>query len=200
MKVGKTTDENIAAKGGETVEVPSVKLDDLIQDFLTSYQERVFVAKIDTQGYEPHVFAGLSESVFTKKRVEYILFEYWPKGMDLLASTGEAGSDHTKACLAADLLERLQKAGYTLYALPNTSHPRAPWKAKQALKNELPPMNNVRDNCEWYYQLEERFPSDYKMGYWSDILAVSPYATMVANPQTSTGRALKASGNLAAPS
>ena len=190
MKVGKTTDQALATKVEETIQVPSVKLDDIILDVLDD-DDRVFIVKIDTQGYEPAVFSGLGASVMQKQRVDYILFEFWPKGMDLLASTGEQGSDHTKACIAAELLEKLQKAGYTLYALPGTSHPHAPREARAALKGERQPLNTARENCEYYYQLEERFPSDYKMGYWSDILAVAPKATLVDNPVTYVGQALK---------
>lgn len=199
MKVGRTTDEAIAKKLGSTVQVASIKVDDIIEDALQSDEERVFIVKVDTQGYEPSVFAGLHASVIQQQRVDYILFEYWPKGMDLLASTGEDGSDHTKACIAADLLEKLQRAGYTLYALPDTSHPQAPRAARNALKNERAPTKNARDNCEYYYELEARFPSDYKMGYWSDMLAVAPRATLIDKPATAVGQILKQQEKLASP-
>jgi Methyltransferase FkbM domain len=201
MKVGSTNDEKLAEKLGETVQVASIRVDDIIQGAVQSDEERVFIAKVDTQGYEPSVFAGLAESVFQQQRIDFILFEYWPKGMDLLSSTGEEGSDHTKACIASGLLEKLQKAGYTLYALPNTAHPQAPKEARSALKHEHAPFNDARDNCEYYYQLEQRFPSDeYKMGYWSDILAVAPKASLVQSPVTLVGEVLMRQKQLAAPS
>jgi Methyltransferase FkbM domain len=168
------------------VQVPSIRLDDLIGEKLSD-GDRIFVLKIDTQGYEPAVFAGLEKSVFEKARIDYILFEYWPKGMDLMTT----GDIDKRACVAAELLEALQEAGYTIFALPTTSHPRAPAEARRALRNEQPPVRSVKENCMYFYQLEDRFPDLYKMGYWSDILAVANNASLVQNPTTKVGQVIQ---------
>ena len=50
------------------------------------------------------------------------------------------------------------------------------------------PYDNFETNCNWYYELEKRFPdSDYKMGYWSDVLAVSP-DVIISDPVTELGK------------
>jgi FkbM family methyltransferase len=157
--------------GGDLIEVPSMRLDDLIRQ--EAGGQPVFLLKVDTQGFEASVFEGLTESIRgPKPNIHYILTEYWPKGMDFQ-------SDKPRACVAADLLENLSAQGYTLYALGMAAHPRAPKKwAREAAKDR--PLNTIRANCQWYYDLEDRLASrntnDYRMGYWSDILAVAPNA------------------------
>lgn len=158
--------------GGDLIEVPSMRLDDLIRQ--EAGGQPVFLLKVDTQGFEVAVFEGLTESIRgPNPKIHYILTEYWPKGMDFQ-------SDKPRACVAADLLENLSAQGYTLYALSVTAHPRAPkgWQKDAAEKGR--PLDNIRANCQWYYDLEDRLESrntnDYRMGYWSDILAVAPNA------------------------
>jgi len=132
---------------------------------VSKQEDGVFVLKVDTQGFEPVVFSGLSESLKLHK-IKYILMEYWPRGMDLQNGKQDA-------CVAADLLSKLVNAGYTLYALSVTAHPKAPQGYRRVVNDR--PLDNLCENCQWYFDLEKRFPSDeYKMGYWSDILAVAP--------------------------
>lgn len=42
----------------------------------------VHLLKVDTQGFEPYVFSGLARSILFAV-VDYIIFEFWPRGMDL---------------------------------------------------------------------------------------------------------------------
>ena len=52
------------------------------------------------------------------------------------------------------------------------------------------PFDSFEANCNWYYEFEKRFPNaNYKMGYWSDILAVSPDAKL-SDPITNIGKIL----------
>ncbi|CAB9527170.1 expressed unknown protein [Seminavis robusta] len=177
---------NMQAAEGSPIQVDSIRLDDLIDEFMPrNSHDKLFVLKVDTQGYEPSVFDGLKHSVFLQRRVDYVMFEYWPKGMDLL-STGDV---HKRSCVAHSILQALHEAGYTLYALPGTAHIKAPKEGKRAIVREKAPMHNFRENCLYYYQVEDRFPSpDYKMGYWSDMLAVAPGASLLQNPVTEVGR------------
>ncbi|CAB9520082.1 expressed unknown protein [Seminavis robusta] len=178
-----------AAAGAPPTQVDSIRLDDLIGELIPQKShDKLFVLKVDTQGYEPSVFAGLEHSVFLEHRVDYVMFEYWPKGMDLLTT----GDVHKRSCVAHLILQALHEAGYTLYALPNTAHPRAPKEALEAIVAEQAPMNNFQENCLYYYQVEDRFSTgDYKMGYWSDMLAVAPGASLLQNPVTEVGQILQ---------
>ena len=182
-------DTDSATKDPNMVQVPSVRLDDLLKnDMKLGVEERVFLAKIDTQGHEPEVFEGLSEWVFQKRQIDYILFEYWPKGMDIM----NTGDTSRMTCVAAKLLHDLHAANYTLYALPNVGHPKCPQSAKNAMNRERAPFHDFRENCLYYYQLERRFATDeYKMGYWSDMLAVAPGTPLLENPLTTVGQALR---------
>jgi FkbM family methyltransferase len=149
---------DIKNTGGDLIEVPSMRLDDLIRQ--EAGGQPVFLLKVDTQGFEASVFEGLTESIRgPKPNIHYILTEYWPKGMDFQ-------SDKPRACVAADLLENLSAQGYTLYALGMAAHPKAPKKwAREAAKDR--PLNTIRANCQWYYELEDRLASrninDYKI-------------------------------------
>ena len=160
------------------IQVPSMRLDDIVHQTGDS----VFLLKVDTQGFEPTVFSGLTDSL-KEHKVQYILFEYWPRGMDLLA-------DRKDACIAANLLQELVDKGYTLHALGVEAHPKAPKGWRRVIKER--PLLNFEENCRWYFQVEEQFPSDeYKMGYWSDVLAVAPNAPLSDAPATKVGRALR---------
>lgn len=161
----------------QIIQVPTMKLDDI-----ALLHPQTFLLKVDTQGFEPTVFSGLKESL-QQHKIQYILTEFWPRGMDLLAGK----PNH---CIGTQLLQQLVQAGYTLYAMPVAAHPKAPrgWQSLAAQR----PLHNLRDFCEWYFQLEHAFPSkDYRMGYWSDILAVAPGVQVVlSSTQTKTGKAL----------
>jgi FkbM family methyltransferase len=170
--------------GGKLIEVPSMSLDDLIRQEVGD--QSVFLLKVDTQGFEAAVFKGLTESIRgPNPKIQYILTEYWPKGMDFQ-------SDKPRACVAADLLENLSAQGYTLYALGVAAHPRAPKNWKQSATDR--PLNDIRANCQWYYDLEDRLKplntDNYRMGYWSDIVAVAPNAPPLPG-LTKVARALK---------
>jgi len=150
---------------GKTTEVPSKKVDDLIAEL--SVDVIIEVLKIDTQGYEPRVLAGLKKTL-PQHRINYILIEFWPRGMDLLAGKKDA-------CIATGVLKELTKYGYTLYSLLIDAHPRAP-KGYRAKINTRP-MDSFEGYCRWYFEVEEKLQKkdpDYKMGYWSNILAVAP--------------------------
>jgi FkbM family methyltransferase len=169
---------NNTEKGYQIIPVQQVRLDDVV-----SKLGAVFLIKVDTQGFEPFVFLGLQESI-RQQKIHYMLFEYWPKGMDFLADRplGEC------RIAVEQVLQPLLRAGYRLYALAVAAHPRAPvgWKV------EIPrrPIDKIQNHCQWYHQVEQLHPSaDYKMGYWSDILAVSPQAPL-DEPVTDVGRAL----------
>jgi FkbM family methyltransferase len=164
--------------------VSTKRLDDIIQ---ASPPKEAFLMKIDVQGFEPQVFQGLAETLRHHK-AHYILFEYWPKGIDLLAGTmGEC-----KGAIA--ILSQLIQAGYTLYAMGVTAHPAAPKGQSRLQKADYiskRPLDDLMENCMWYYQIEDRFPSEkYKMGYWSDIVAVAPTANL-KNPTTAIGKVLQ---------
>jgi FkbM family methyltransferase len=98
MKVGQLPDDWPEEKRGEMIKVPSIQLDDIIYDHKVkpnklkglggtekenknSFEtfDDVYALKVDTQGYEPHVFAGLTKSIQSHK-IQYIMTEFWPKG------------------------------------------------------------------------------------------------------------------------
>lgn len=177
------------------VEVPTVALDDIV-GALTGDDRTVFVAKVDTQGFEPGVMAGLATSLRDHK-VRHVLFEYWPRGIEMLSSDAGATATTTGGrCAAAELLKTIAGYGYDLYAMPAESHPKSRLYARNALREEMKktrPLDNVDDNCRWYFELEKRFPQDdYKMGYWSDVLAVAQGGGDYhrRTPKTDLGRVL----------
>lgn len=98
MKAGQLPDEWPEDKRGEMIKVPSIQLDDIIyhhkvkpnklkglggteKENKNSFEtfDNVYALKVDTQGYEPHVFAGLTKSIQNHK-IQYIMTEFWPKG------------------------------------------------------------------------------------------------------------------------
>ncbi len=174
-------------KKSKMVEVPSLKLDDIIMynkakpepKQLSGFESgsklpkisKVFAMKIDTQGFEPKVFAGLKQSI-RNQRIEYILTEYWPKGMGLY--------DKRDACeVAVQLLETLIEAGYKLYALPIVVHGSIDDRAiHDKLSDwEQRPLDDINADCQYLLDLEKEFKNEnYHIGYWTDILAIAPYA------------------------
>ena len=161
------------------IQVPAKRLDDLIAE---AGIDRIFVAKIDTQGFEPAVFAGIEQSI-QQNKAQFILTEFWPRGMDLL-------NDQPKdTCIAATVLDRLQAAGYTLYALPTMAHPKAPQGYGPG--RYTAPLDNPAVYCRHFLDIEKQFPDpNYKFGYWADVLAVAPGVQLEA-PVSQTGLALK---------
>eukprot|EP00574_Skeletonema_japonicum_P014105 CAMPEP_0201726376 /NCGR_PEP_ID=MMETSP0593-20130828/9412_1 /ASSEMBLY_ACC=CAM_ASM_000672 /TAXON_ID=267983 /ORGANISM="Skeletonema japonicum, Strain CCMP2506" /LENGTH=416 /DNA_ID=CAMNT_0048217851 /DNA_START=32 /DNA_END=1283 /DNA_ORIENTATION=- len=160
-------------KRGTVVQVPTVRLDDFIAGDSIVGDNEVFLLKVDTQGFEPSIFLGL-ETTIKGASVDYIIFEFWPRGMDLL-------SDTSNECIGHKILDQLIAAGYTLYALKVESHPKA--LKLQSLNAEARTrpftVGSTKEYCEWFFNLEEKYPSktgeeQYKFGYWSDFLAVAP--------------------------
>ena len=193
-------------------------MDDLFAEHVAPDAD-VFLAKIDVQGYEPLVLEGLAESV-RRGRIRFLLFEYWPKGIDFAADAPLDGGG--ASCRAAvGMLERLLAAGYRLVALPASVHPRSyahphpkpsqaqrpAWAAarggddrprKLAHVEGERPLDDLREHCRWHYRLErEVFPQeDYFLGFWSDVLAVAPGAGLLGPRTNATrmGRLLAAAG------
>ena len=145
-------------KQTKMIQVPSMKLDDLIHFHSTEKEipiDEVYAAKIDTQGFEPKVFQGLEESIKNHK-IQYLITEYWPKGMALM-------NNRTDTCdLAMETLHPMIAAGYTIYALPLVAHAsiKAPY-----LKNwSERPFDDIKADCEYLLDLENRYPlEDYHM-------------------------------------
>ena len=150
--------------------------------------DRLFLLKVDTQGFEPLVFSGLKKSLMNRK-IDHVFTEFWPKGIDKMED------EHGQECAKpVELLKLLVQNGYTLYALKNLSHPSADDGAKRNINAFHRPdyfhdYNDLYGFCKFYYDMERRFPD--KIGYWTDVLAVSPNARYTETPQTEIGTILK---------
>ena len=83
------------------VEVKARPLDALLRE---KKIETVDLIKIDVQGYEPKVIAGLRETIFASPNLT-LLTEFWPQGIT------EAGGD------ANEFLQTLRELGLTLHEL-----------------------------------------------------------------------------------
>ena len=83
------------------VEIEARPLDALLRE---NKIETVDLIKIDVQGYEPKVIAGLRETIITSPNLT-LLTEFWPQGMT------EAGGD------ANEFLQTLRELGLTLHEL-----------------------------------------------------------------------------------
>lgn len=185
MKVGNADPDLPASKKGDIVKVSSLKIDDLIYNrgnYISKFDglssdppppppiDDVFAIKIDTQGYEPEVFSGLTESIKNNK-IKYVLFEYWPNGMALL-------NNRTDKCeFATQILTNLVSAGYTLHALPVLFHPSIRLREVHygVTRWFERPFDDYKADCEYLLNLEQKFPlEDYKAGFWTDYLAVAP--------------------------
>ena len=156
-------------KRGTIVQVPTIRLDDFIAGD-DIHGDGVFLLKIDTQGFEPSIFNGL-ETTVKDSAIDFLIFEFWPRGMDLL-------SDTYNECTGHKILDQLISAGYTLYALKVESHPKAPLRSQSIQAEAKSRPYNVKrteEYCNWFFQLEDKyFDEEYKFGYWSDFLAVAP--------------------------
>jgi FkbM family methyltransferase len=188
MQPGKPKDTALALKQGDTILVPTIRLDDIIATKLVRNATSVFALKVHTQGYEPSVLQGLSNSL-EAHQVQFVLMEYWPRGMDLIATTTTVTTNETEsivvardtACIAStNVLQQLLRHEYTIYALPPNTHPRAPSQAREYIKRKFQKAirsrhDNITAFCHWFYTVEDMYPWDeYKMGYWADLLAVAP--------------------------
>lgn len=96
-------DNRLYASDGERpqVEVKARPLDALLRD---NKIDTVDLIKIDVQGYEPKVIAGLRETITASPNLT-LLTEFWPQGID------EAGED------ANEFLQTLRELGLTLHEL-----------------------------------------------------------------------------------
>ncbi len=204
MQRAPPVDPLLQAKQGEAIIVPTIRLDDIIANVTTATTSStttpssVYLIKVDTQGYEPFVIQGMSNSL-ASQQIQFVLMEYWPRGMDLISRSNNNDNTDDTACKASnEVLELFLQHGYILYALPPSSHPRAPAGAKQYLKTNYAPQSHdhtsitlinatatsIQTFCQWFYQVEDLYPStEYKMGYWADILAVAPLSK--SNPTKS---------------
>ena len=163
--------------------------------------DRLFLLKVDTQGHEPSVFSGLQKSI-KEHKIDFVMTEYWPKGIDFM--NNENMERDTECQKSVAFLRLLHDAGYTLYTMQVTSHPRAPMNgARLAIiehnrEGEIQtPTDDLMEHCTWFYDLE-RDPKytrrddgdegeEYRMGYWTDVLAVSPEATLGERPVSASG-------------
>lgn len=173
-------------KSSTIINIPSKKMDDIIQHGdMSSANNEVFLLKVDTQGFEPAVFSGLQESL-KQHKIKFILTEYWPRGMDLLMG------QPTDTCMGAKMLQMLTDYGYTLYTMPTVAHPMAGGRWKGGAPPL--PLDDLEANCRWYFDLEIANPLEgYKMGYWSDILAVAPGASLPDGAVTNVGKVVQRS-------
>ncbi len=159
--------------------------------------DQLFLLKIDTEGHEPIVFSGLHQSIRNNK-IDFILMKYWPKGIDFINDT--MGSE-TECQSSVEIIKLMYDAGYTLYTIQVSSHPRAPMNGarlaiiKHNREGEIQtPLHNAMEHCRWFYDLERnpKYHDDdddeYKMGYWTDILAVAPSATLGEAPVSASGK------------
>lgn len=197
-----SSNNNTSPSDKDIVKVKSVAIDDIIFNKITATKDFaremagnkttnnidfMYALKVDTQGFEPVVFSGLHSTIENKK-ADTILLEFWPKGMDFM-------NDATEKCAKpVEILEFLAKNDYHLFAMENIGHPKGPDNGGFLNKFHLNniPFNNLKEFCMWYYNLEDKFPSEeYKMGYWTDILAVSSKARFSKSPATNLGKILQ---------
>ena len=96
-------DNRLYASGEDRpqVEVTARPLDALLRE---NKIDTVDLIKIDVQGYEPKVIAGLRETITASPNLT-LLTEFWPQGID------EAGED------ANEFLQTLRELGLTLHEL-----------------------------------------------------------------------------------
>jgi len=101
-------DAKYPTKHKKLIEVSTVTLDDIIENkikpthssneynkVVNQNNNNVFLLKVDTQGFEPAVFKGLTSSL-QQHKIKYLLFEYWPKGMDLISNNVHEESSRCK--------------------------------------------------------------------------------------------------------
>ncbi len=191
MKRGPVPDDWPEEKRGKMVKVPSVQLDDIIYENRVKPNvleglgnddgsppppiDKVYALKIDTQGYEPSVMGGLTKSIQSHK-IQYIMTEYWPKGIGLMADRLD-----DPCSVAVPMLNTLSDAGYKLFALPSQGHPSA-WEFSHTIFHHVSswknrPLDDFMADCKHYLNFEKEFPNPaYHMGYWTDVLAVAPGA------------------------
>mmetsp|Transcript_15028 Transcript_15028/g.22533 ORF Transcript_15028/g.22533 Transcript_15028/m.22533 type:complete len:355 (+) Transcript_15028:1023-2087(+) len=188
--------------GSASTSASATKMSKAVSIPLSQKIDNIFFLKVDTQGHEPSVFAGLQESI-REHKIDLILTEYWPKGIDFM---NDSMGPETECTKPVEILQPLLDAGYTLYTLPPCYHPKAPKDASLARLRrmidgkEIMPLSTLREHCMWYYDLERQYREGgdgklstggdeiYQMGYWTDVLAVKPGFKFTATPVTRTGK------------
>lgn len=178
--------------------VKSVAIDDIIENKVKptidyGHGEKIdhmFVLKIETQGYEPEVVKGMKRSIEMQK-IDFVIMEYWPKLIDFMHESPK----NERCKKPAEMLKTFIDSGYTLYALHLKSGDNAPEKAKAYIRPDhggVMNYNDLQKHCEFFYEVEEKFPSeDYHMGYFTDIVAVSPRARFPSNTDSMMAKLMK---------
>jgi len=156
--------------------------------------DKLFMLKIDAEGNEPKIFAGMQRAI-QEHKIDFIITRYWPKGIDLV-NDSMGPQECTKP---VGMLTQLREAGYTLYTMVISAHATAP---RNEIKSQMYinprigsgmvlPIDDLMAHCMWFYEHERKYPDpkgSYQMGYWTDILAVAPGARLPERPITDFGR------------
>ena len=221
-----TATTKTATKTKTTTTIQSVAIDDIIANkILPTHQyeessstattttttkiEQVFLLKVDVQGHEPAVFQGITTAL-REQKIDLILTEYWPKGIDYMNESLGPGRECTTYSVA--MLQLFVDHGYQLYQLRVTTDPRAPQDAarlRMRQHNEgqqYMPTTSLKEFCHFFYELERKYRDGdgrtinssgerYEFGYWSDVVAVRPgfaFGTAYQHqPVTTAGRLLE---------
>ena len=208
----KSEPTSIEKEKGNNVVVKSVAIDDILNNKIeptidyemkeTGKSERkiesLYMLKIDVQGHEPLVFEGVQESI-RKNKIDMILFEYWPKGIDFL--NDNLGTER-ECQVPVRMMHQIVDAGYKMYALAAMYHPKAPLDTARKEIIEYNSgrisdhLNSVEDHCKWFYKLDSLRDGKmedglvYEFGFWTDILAVRSGFRFPTPPTTSLGKIL----------
>jgi len=149
--------------------VPMVPLDEIVQD------QHIYIVQISTHGYEVPVLQGLHNSL-SHQNIDYLLMEFWPRALN----------DCRKG---TQLLRLLYMHGYTLYTTAVQAHLSAPRGWNREVYSR--PLDNFAAHCQWYLDLEQVVPDDqYRMGYWSHIVAVASQVPKLSSQITKLGQVL----------
>ena len=108
------------------------------------------------------VLKGMRD-LLSERRVLYLLFEFWPRGMRRFAKTE-----------AHEVLSLLHSYGYVLF---DTHTLRLGTDGGQAGLLPLPAgatfrkPNKLRENVDWFHTSDRLYKTDF--GYWTDMVAVA---------------------------
>ena len=138
--------------------VRSVRIDTLLRQL--NVTGRVYMVKIDVQGFELDVLLGLLDSLI-KQRVLYVLLEFWPAGMQRDAKVS-----------AKDVLHLLARCGYALFDTHTLKMDGGtePLGSNATFKRPT----ELDRNAEWYQTMDRKHGS--RFGYWTDIVAVASHS------------------------
>lgn len=120
--------------------------------------------------------------------------EWWPKGIE---TGGDLEAKPENKCeLAMEIMYELHNAGYVLFASPIEAHPGLTDPEGQiyvADNKRNRRFDDIREDCLALYALEEKFPNNQKgsIGYWTDVIAVSPDAPLPKTPLTNLGKGIQ---------